>query len=113
MNRRDFLFLRRTTRGRTLELSCRALYMRTLDAAAATQSDKSIFDHEPWMGEPPTDFERPADDWLRQIENQLQEVEILKLLDDEWLEPTGLGDQLEPVIRAFRSRGGQVEHVKT
>src|SRR5262245_60183906 len=112
MNRRDFLFLRRTPRGRTLELSCRALYMRTVDAAAATQSKTSVFDHEPWMGEPPTDFET-VDDWLQQIENQLREVEVLKLLDDEWLAPTGLSKHLDEVIRAFRERGGQVEHVKT
>ena len=112
MNRRDFLFLRRTPRGRTLELSCRALYMRTLGAAAATQPETSVFDHEPWMGEPPTDFE-PADDWLQQIENQLRDVEILKLVDDEWLEPTGLSNHLDEVIRAFRARGGQVERVKT
>ena len=87
MNRRDFLFLRSTPRGRVLELSCQALYMRTLAGdAPTTQPENTVFDHEPWMGEPPTDFEKPAgDDWLRQIENQLRDVDVLRLLDDEWL----------------------------
>lgn len=115
MNRRDFLFLRPTPRGRTLELSCRALYMRTLDAQApTTPSEGAVFEHEPWMGEPPADFQKSeGDDWLRQIERQLDGVDVLKLLDDEWLKPTGIGDRLAPLITAFRARGGRVEHAKT
>src|SRR5262249_49870565 len=115
MNRRDFLFLRPTPRGRTLELSCRALYMRTLDAQAPTsQPEGTVYEHEPWMGEPPADFARSAtDDWLRQIETQLREVEILKLIDQEWLMPTGINEQLEPVLTAFRARGGRVEFEKS
>lgn len=115
MNRRDFLFLRPTPRGRTLELSCRALYMRTLDAQApTTQPEAAVFDHEPWMGEPPADFQRPgADDWLHQLEIQLRDVEILTLLDQEWLTPTGIHEQLEPVLSAFRARGGRIESDET
>jgi len=111
MNRRDFLFLRRTPRGRTLELSCRALYMRTLDVEAPTkQSESTVFDHEPWMGEPPADFEKPSGaNWLQQIEIELRDVDVLKLLDEEWLEPTGISVQLQPLIAAFRARGGRVE----
>jgi hypothetical protein len=113
MNRRDFLFLRGTPRGRVLELSCQALYMRMLDVDAPTkQSDAAVYEHEPWMGEPPTDFEKSAgDDWLRQIEDQLREVEVLRLIDHEWLHPTGINDRLEPLIVAFRARGGRVEFV--
>src|SRR5215475_11172045 len=111
MNRRDFLFLRPTPRGRTLELSCRALYMRTLDAHAPTsQPEGAVFEHESWMGEPPADFQKSdADDWLRQVDAQLREVDILKLLDQEWLTPTGIDEQLEPVLAAFRARGGRIE----
>jgi hypothetical protein len=65
------------------------------------------------MGEPPTDFEKSADDWLGQIEKQLQAVEVLKLLDEEWLEATGINERLEPVIMAFCARGGRVERFKT
>jgi hypothetical protein len=89
--------------------------MRTLDAQApTTPSDGAVFDHEPWMGEPPTDFQKSeGDDWLRQIEGQLDGVDVLKLLDDEWLKPTGIGDRLAPLIKAFRARGGRVEYAKT
>jgi hypothetical protein len=115
MNRRDFLFLRRTPRGRVLELSCQALYMRALNSeAVGGQGESSVYDHEPWMGEPPTDFEKSAsDDWLRQIEMQLKDVDVLTLLDDEWLKATPINDQIEPVIAAFRARGGRVEFGKS
>jgi hypothetical protein len=114
LNRRDFLFLRRTPRGRVLELSCRDLYMRAVNAEAVPgQGEHSVYDHEPWMGEPPADFETSAsDDWLRQIENQLKDVDVLTLLDDEWLKATPINDQIEPVIAAFRARGGRVEFGK-
>jgi hypothetical protein len=115
MNRRDFLFLRPTPRGRTLELSCRALYMRTLDAQApTTQAEGAVLAHEPWMGEPPADFQKSdPDDWLREVEAQLRDVAILKLLDQEWLTPTGINEQLEPVLTAFLARGGHVEYASS
>jgi hypothetical protein len=115
MNRRDFLFLRRTPRGRVLELSCRALYLRTLDAnAPTTQSKDDVFNHEPWMGEPPTDFDKSADDdWLVQLEAQLRNVAVLRLLDEEWLASTQIKQQLEPLLSAFRARGGLVEYTNS
>ena len=115
MNRRDFLFLRRTPRGRVLELSCQALYMRTLEGDAPTTQPKStIFNHEPWMGEPPADFDKPsADDWLQQIENQLRDVDVLKLFDQEWLISTPISERIEPLLEAFRARGGRVEYGKS
>ena len=113
MNRRDFLFLRRTPHGRTLELSCHDLYIRTLNSDAPTTHDKeAVYDHQPWMGEPPADFEKSGDDWLQQVATQLRDVEVLKLLDEEWLTPTGIGERLEPMIAAFRARGGRVESAK-
>lgn len=115
MNRRDFLFLRRTSRGRVLELSCHDLYMRALNSEAVpAERASSLYDHEPWMGEPPTDFEISAsDDWLRQIENQLKDVDVLTLLDEEWLKATPINDRIEPVIAAFRARGGRVDYGKS
>jgi hypothetical protein len=115
MNRRDFLFLRQTPRGRTLELSCRALYMRTINADAPTSHPEgAVFDHEPWMGEPPADFSRAdGDDWVRELEAQLREVDVLKLLDSEWLASTPISGEMAPLLDAFRSRGGRVELAKT
>jgi hypothetical protein len=93
-------------------LSCHDLYIRTLTShAPTTQSQQSVYEHEPWMGEPPADFDRPEnDDWLTQIESQLRDVEVLKLVDDQWLNSTGISDRLQPVIEAFRARGGRVEY---
>lgn len=115
MNRRDFLFLRRTPRGKTLELSCRGLYMRAFNAdTGTTSSESAVFEHEPWMGEPPTDFERAASgDWLAQIEQELRDVDVLRLLDEEWLASTGISERIEPLLQAFRARGGRVEYGKS
>ena len=112
VNRRDFLFLRATQRGRTLELSCRSLYMRYLDSEflAGAEPETSIFDHEPWMGEPPTVFaRRTAEALLNQVENDLRDVDVLRVLDGEWLAPAGLRERIEPVLASFRARGGRVE----
>jgi hypothetical protein len=116
MNRRDFLCLRTTPRGRILELSCRALYMRHLDLEflARAEPEASELDHEPWMGEPPVVFvKRTADALLRQVESDLREVDVLQVLDGEWLTPTGLQEQMEPVFASFLSRGGRIEFAKT
>jgi len=113
VNRRDFLFLRTTPRGRTLELSCRGLYMRYLDSEslAAAEPETSVFDHEPWMGEPPTVVERrTAEALLSQVENDLRNVDVLRVLDGEWLAQAGLKERIEPLLASFRARGGQIEY---
>jgi hypothetical protein len=116
MNRRDFLSLRVSREVPTLELSCHHLYMRCLDAlessGGAAASEASV--HEPWMGEPPSVFALPtADDLLRQVEEDLRQVQRLRVLDSEWLESTELGARIAPVLASFRARGGQVEFLKS
>lgn len=88
--------------------------MRTLDATApTTHATDDVFSHEPWMGEPPSDFDRSAgNDWLQQLETQLKNVVVLRLLDEEWLASTHIERQLEPLLEAFRARGGLVEYSK-
>ena len=116
MNRRDFLSFRLTKQGKVLELSCRTLYMRCLDAqaGASTGHDAVLVDYEPWMGEPPAMLVKPsAEALLGQIEADLQQVTRLRLLESEWLGSTGLGEQLAPLLAAFRSRGGRVEVANT
>ena len=119
MNRRDFLALRVTPQGKTLELSCHGLYMRSLDvqsleAPAGSAPDEqpahfTVFDHEPWMGEPPVSFAVPtADDLLAQLSIELAAVQRLRLLEPEWLDSTDLGHRLTPLLAAFRARGGEV-----
>jgi hypothetical protein len=106
-SRRDFfLRLRSTEQGRALELSCRTLFMRCNDGTIAAAAEE----YEPSMGEPPAVFERrTADDILTSLEGELQDVQVLRLLEPEWLEDIAGGDRLAEIIARFESRGGRVE----
>ena len=112
MNRRDFLRLRPTPKGRTLELSCRGLFMQSVNhqMLAGAADESTAFDHQEWMGEPPADFGTPSvDELLRGIEDELRDVQVLRVLEGEWLAATSLNQQLQPMLDAFRARGGRVE----
>jgi hypothetical protein len=113
ITRRDFLRLGRGDRGKVLELSCRMLFMRCSDARSSADPSAMAdrFEaHEPWMGEPtPALQRRSAVELIAAVEEQLRDVQVLRLLDPEWLDSIdGRGD-LEAVIEAFRARGGIVE----
>jgi hypothetical protein len=107
VSRRDFfLRLRSTKHGRTLELSCRTLFMRCNDGTIAAAAEE----YEPSMGEPPAVFaRRTADDILTSLEGELQNVQVLRLLEPEWLENMIGGARLTEIVGAFESRGGRVE----
>ena len=107
LSRRDFLWLRTTERGRVLEVSCRALFMRCADAAIAHED---VVEWEPWMGEaPPVIHRRSADDLLDAFEQDLRDVRVLRLRDAEWLNSIEGAPRIEAAISAFRARGGVVE----
>ena len=107
LSRRDFLTLRTTERGRMLELSCRALFMRCADAAIPPGQDA---DYEPWMGEPPTIVQRRSvEDLIASIEADLADVQLLRLLEPEWLEGLDHRDRMNALLQAFERRGGRVE----
>lgn len=107
LSRRDFLRLRRTDRGRVVELSCHALFMRCADA---TLDAGGAEDWEPWMGEPPLDVERrSAVDLLASIEHELQDAQVVRLLDAQWLDAMDEAAALRAVLDRFRARGGVVE----
>ena len=107
LSRRDFLRLRTTERGRVLEVSCRALFMRCADA---TIVDEDVVGWEPWMGEPPPVIHRrSADDLLDAFEQDLRDVRVLRLIDAEWLESIERAPRIQAAISAFRARGGVVE----
>lgn len=109
MNRRDFLSFKVVREPeRTLDLECHALYMRFVDATRARESSRST-DFDPLEGEPPAQFEAPTvDELLRQLERDLSVVRRLRVLDAEWLQTTGLGDRVAPMLAAFRAKGGVV-----
>jgi hypothetical protein len=107
LSRRDFLRLRTTERGRTLEVSCRTLFMRCADAAVESADPA---DYEPWMGEPPASVTRPTEsDLLKALEHDLRDAQFLKLLEPEWLGNLPHADRFHAAIDAFRARGGVVE----
>jgi len=116
MHRRDFLCLRTTPSGRTLELSCRRLYMHCLNPGSHGQQEPAAAQDgdAPGMGEPPTVFTRRSpDDLLRQVEDDLRDVRVLRVLDAEWLPSTGFEPRVTAMLASFRARGGKVEFTRT
>ena len=89
--------------------------MRVLDAEAVSGEEAdTIFAHEPWMGEPPASFDvPPRDSLVDQVEADLANADVLRVLDRDWLEPSGLADRIEPLFAAFRRRGGRIEFDRT
>ena len=106
-SRRDFLRLRRTERGKVLEVSCHTLFMRCADATLAAPAD---LEWEPGMGEPPAVFDRPSlDDLVEAFGADLRDAQVLRLREPEWLASVHGVERFEAVIAAFRTRGGIVE----
>lgn len=107
LSRRDFLRLRRTDSGKQLDVSCRALYMRCADATIAPEP---VVEWEPWMGEPPAVINRRSiDDILEGLEQELADVQVLCLLDAEWLDNLADAARVRRMIDRFIQRGGRVE----
>jgi hypothetical protein len=108
LSRRDFLRLRRTEQGRVLEVSCRALYMRLADARLT--AEPLAAEWEPWMGEPPAVLERRStEDLLQTLERDLQDVQVLRLLEPEWLDALQEAPALAQMFAGFTARGGRVD----
>jgi hypothetical protein len=109
VSRREFLSrLRSGEHGRTLELSCQMLFMRCHDATLA--GDAAPVEYEPWMGEPPAVFaRRTPDDILTSLAGELEGVQVLRLLEPEWLDHLAGAERLSAIIAAFRDRGGRIE----
>src|SRR5215472_533152 len=90
MNRRDFLFLRRTHED-TAELSCEQLFMRCVDST----------------------LDGTTAELFASIEQSLtSSVRTVHLTDPEWLSCREL-EPLVAILSAFRRRGGVVETVVT
>ncbi|MGC4085819.1 MAG: hypothetical protein QM736_27755 [Vicinamibacterales bacterium] len=107
ISRRDFLRLRRTEQGKVLDVSCRAMFMRCADAAIVSEP---VDEWEPWMGEPPAVItRRSADEILESFERDLADVQVLRLLEPEWLDNIAGAARVQAAIAAFRARGGVVE----
>jgi hypothetical protein len=106
MNRRDFLLFKPAASRRIAELSCERLYMRVVD----TQRESARPGDEPGDGEPPAVFDvRTTNQVFADLERDLRGVDLVRLVDAEWLVAPELKGRLESVLRAFRVAGGRVE----
>jgi hypothetical protein len=107
ISRRDFLRFKRTERGKMLEVSCRALFMRSSDSAIEADTPDTW---EPWMGEPPAVIQRRStEDLVESFEHDLDDAQVLRLLEPEWLDNMAGASRIHAAIAAFRARGGVVE----
>ncbi len=87
MNRRDF-FLLRSPESLTLELSCEELHMRYLDSQ----------------------LDGTRNQFLERTRKAFRNRRKIRLYDSFWLDQGGGGEELEPLLREFRARGGAVEY---
>ena len=111
MNRRDFLFLRRERELRVVELSCRTLYMRCLDAQiTGTESADVAAAPDPWHAEPPAVLaHRSPSDLFREIRDTLGAADVLRIVDSRWAGDQVLKTEIDAVVHEFEGRGGRVE----
>ncbi len=111
LSRRDFLKLRVRDGRRVLELSCESLYMRYQDArSGAGIRQVSNHDDAPDPGGPGLGLQMLQPDALfAELEQQLADVDELRILESEWLNDAGFGRDVAARIDAFRQRGGRVE----
>jgi hypothetical protein len=87
--------------------------MRYLDAQVARGDDArtAVEHYDVWAGEPAAVFTRRTPDALMQgLADELRDVQVLRITDIEWLAATDLRSQVEPVLAAFRARGGVLEY---
>ena len=112
MNRRDFLLLRKDPQPRELELACDRLYMQCLDAQVTGPQPEDPADTAETPageGEPPARFAaRSREQLFAALDLELREVEVLKVVNSQWL-VGDLQQDLDRLIEGFRARGGRVE----
>ena len=107
MDRRDFLLLRHPMSPRTVEMSCERLHMSYLDLQAASDPVPSI--DGPSFAEPPATLpQRNIDDWLRDLESQLADVDVIRVVDKEWLRPDDLRAHVEALLDRLAKRGVRI-----
>lgn len=88
--------------------------MRLSDASAPRpECSDDVYDpgdYEPWMGEPtPSLDRRSADEMIESLDQELEGVQILRLLEPEWLDNIANGTRVRATVEAFVARGGIVE----
>jgi hypothetical protein len=132
MDRRDFLRLRVEQRLRVAEISCARLYVLYCDYSVSGPERAALHDAETaalhdaetaglhdaeravqqaWEGEPPTELNLPTTDQLfASLDVELRSVDLVRVLDADWLASDDFRREFELVISRFCARGGRVEY---
>jgi hypothetical protein len=107
MNRRQFLLWQVEGSTRVAELSCERLFMRLVDVDAAGRDDGAAADGD---CEPSAQLDpRPSREVFDTLRKELEGANVLRLIEPSWLAHEALRRELEPMLAAFRARGGVVE----
>lgn len=53
--------------------------------------------------------QRDVDEWLRDLEAQLADADVVHVFGHEWLRPDALRDAIEAMLERVRQRGLRVE----
>ena len=107
MNRREFLSFGSRDRQRIVELSCECLYMQYLDVQLTwgPQEGATPAEQQVWGGEPTAVFEsRSVEQLFGEIERDLEQADVLRISEPEWLATEPLCQAVEALIAAFRAR---------
>ena len=48
---------------------------------------------------------------FQRLENELKDIDELRLVDSAWLADEGLVQRLQPLLGSVRARGGRVEYL--
>jgi len=94
-----------------VELSCERLYMQCLDTQVTGWQHNDLADssESSWGGEPPVRFaERTPQQLFEELDRELREVEVLRVVDSQWL-AGDLRRDFDNLMAVFRGRGGRVE----
>jgi len=78
-----------------------------LQAGSATESRQI---EGPSFAEPPAILpKRDIDEWLSDIEVQLNDVDVVRVVGEEWLRPTELQAHIDALLDRLARRGVRIE----
>jgi hypothetical protein len=112
VHRREFLLLRHPSAPRIVELSCERLHMAYLDLQTATNPSAPREDELSFAEPAAIRRERDVGEWLRDLQAQLGEAEIVTVVGEEWLRPASLRAHVDAILATLAGRGVRVERTQ-
>src|SRR6476659_6509432 len=94
---------------RIVEMSCERLHMSYLDLQAGAAPASTPVDG-PSFAEPPANLpQRDIAEWLGDIEAQLNDVDVVRVVGLEWLRPIELLAHIDALLDRLARRGVRIE----